>query len=287
MTYTEQLERETEQTRHQLAETVDELRSRISPGQIVDQLVDYAQGTGGGEFFRNLRRQAVQNPLPITLMGAGLTWLMLSNRRGSSSGLAARPGPAGELGAGAGSSLQDGKAVSSAAQSIGGVVSDASSRVGEAARATTSAARGLASAAASVDLAGSTRTIGRSALDRGRTVTAFVRDQPLLLAGVGIAFGAAIGAVLPGTQAEDRFMGEASEDAKDRLQEAAATGVEKAQQVAEHAVQAVKAGAGEPRVAVPLPSQATGAELPKAPAAARHPDSADDRSAQENADSVE
>jgi hypothetical protein len=158
--------------------------------------------------------------------------------------------------------------------------------VGEAARATTSAARDLASAAASVDLAGPARTIGRSALDRGRTVTTFVRDQPLLLAGVGIALGAALGAVLPGTQAEDRFMGEASKDAKDRIQDAAATGVEKAQQVAEHAVQAVKTEAGEQEVAVPLTSQATGAERPQAAAAARHPDSADDRSAQENADSV-
>src|SRR5438034_9045830 len=79
MSYTEQLERETEQTRRQVAATLDELRARISPGQMVDQFVDYAGDSGGAEFLRNLKRQAIANPMPLTLVGAGLAWLMLSN----------------------------------------------------------------------------------------------------------------------------------------------------------------------------------------------------------------
>jgi len=79
MTYTEQLEHESERARQELANSLEELRARISPGQIVDQLVDYVQDGSGGEFFRNLKQQTVGNPLPVTLVGAGLAWLMLGN----------------------------------------------------------------------------------------------------------------------------------------------------------------------------------------------------------------
>ena len=43
MAHSEQLERDTQSCRDQLADTLDELRARMSPGEVVDQLVDYAQ----------------------------------------------------------------------------------------------------------------------------------------------------------------------------------------------------------------------------------------------------
>ena len=76
MTYSEQLERETESCREQLADTLDELRMRMTPGEVVDQLVDYAQDTTGGLFFENLKKEVTRNPLPVALMGAGFLWLM-------------------------------------------------------------------------------------------------------------------------------------------------------------------------------------------------------------------
>jgi len=69
MTYSEQLERETESCREQLADTLDELRMRMTPGEVVDQLVDYAQDTTGGLFFENLKKEVTRNPLPVALMG--------------------------------------------------------------------------------------------------------------------------------------------------------------------------------------------------------------------------
>ncbi|MGC2080153.1 MAG: DUF3618 domain-containing protein, partial [Xanthobacteraceae bacterium] len=81
MTSSAQLEREAEQTRSQLAQTLDELRQRITPGQLVDEAVDYARDSGGGQFFRNLGHQATSNPMPVALIGAGMAWLMLSNDR--------------------------------------------------------------------------------------------------------------------------------------------------------------------------------------------------------------
>jgi Protein of unknown function (DUF3618) len=81
MTSSVQLEREAEQTRSKLARTLDELRQRITPGQLMDQAVDYAKDSGGGQFVRNLSRQATSNPMPVALIGAGMAWLMLSNDR--------------------------------------------------------------------------------------------------------------------------------------------------------------------------------------------------------------
>src|SRR5438034_8552965 len=76
MTYSEQLERETQSCRGELADTLDELRARMTPGEVVDQLVDYAKDTTGGLFFENLKQQVANNPLPVALMGAGFAWLM-------------------------------------------------------------------------------------------------------------------------------------------------------------------------------------------------------------------
>jgi hypothetical protein len=54
MSQSEQLEREAEEARHQLSKALDELRYRVSPGQIVDQLTDYAREGPAADFVRNL-----------------------------------------------------------------------------------------------------------------------------------------------------------------------------------------------------------------------------------------
>jgi ElaB/YqjD/DUF883 family membrane-anchored ribosome-binding protein len=79
-TSSEQLEREAEQSRARLAEKLDDLRAQITPGQIVDQLTDYARESGGAELLRNLGRQVRDNPLPLTVMGAAFAWLMMGRR---------------------------------------------------------------------------------------------------------------------------------------------------------------------------------------------------------------
>src|SRR2546430_3469227 len=81
MSTSEQLERETEEERARISETLEELRARMTPGHVVDRLVDYATERSGGMFFRNLRQQAVENPVPIALVGAGLGWLAMAGRR--------------------------------------------------------------------------------------------------------------------------------------------------------------------------------------------------------------
>jgi len=87
MTYAEQLEQETEEARQNLANTLDELRGRISPGQLIDQLTDGLKDGAPGEFARNLKDQAVKNPLPVAIMGISLAWMMLGSRGRSGQGM--------------------------------------------------------------------------------------------------------------------------------------------------------------------------------------------------------
>jgi len=77
----EQLEREAERTRSDLGATLDELRSRITPGQVMDQTLDFARDTNLPVLARNLARDARDNPLPLLLIGAGVAWLMFGKGR--------------------------------------------------------------------------------------------------------------------------------------------------------------------------------------------------------------
>jgi len=86
MTSLDQLENETEASRVRVAELLDELRGRVSPGELVDQVVDFAGNGAAGDFARTLGRQVRDNPMASVLIGAGLAWLMLGDRRGKGRG---------------------------------------------------------------------------------------------------------------------------------------------------------------------------------------------------------
>jgi len=77
----EQLECEAEVARSNLAADLDELRQRMTPGQIVDEVADYARDTPVAEFARNLLRDVRENPLPLLLIGAGIAWSVIASSR--------------------------------------------------------------------------------------------------------------------------------------------------------------------------------------------------------------
>jgi hypothetical protein len=84
----EQFEREAEETRWQLSGTLEELRSWMTPGRVVDQLLDYTRNGAAGEFVRNLGLQVRENPMPLVLIGIGIGWLMLASSRTSRAAIA-------------------------------------------------------------------------------------------------------------------------------------------------------------------------------------------------------
>src|SRR6201987_455115 len=79
----EQLRREAEAARWQLSATLEEFRDRITPGRVVDQLIDYTGHGPAADFLRNLGRAARENPMPLALIGIGVAWLIIASNRTS------------------------------------------------------------------------------------------------------------------------------------------------------------------------------------------------------------
>src|SRR6187551_2337753 len=70
-----ELQREIELQRTRVESTIDQIQEKLSPGQLVDELLAYTKG-GGGEFVASLQRNVTANPLPVALLGVSLAWLM-------------------------------------------------------------------------------------------------------------------------------------------------------------------------------------------------------------------
>jgi hypothetical protein len=85
----EQLEREAEETRWQLSGTLEELRGRLTPGRVIDQVIDHAREGPAAEFLRNLGREVRENPMPLVLIGIGIAWLMAVSNQSSRAFIAA------------------------------------------------------------------------------------------------------------------------------------------------------------------------------------------------------
>jgi len=77
------LEREAEETLWQLSGTLEELRGRMTPGRVVDQVIDYTRGSPASEFLSNLGRDVRENPMPLVVVGIGILWLLLATNRTS------------------------------------------------------------------------------------------------------------------------------------------------------------------------------------------------------------
>lgn len=77
----EELEAEADRTRARMTALLDELRRRVTPGQLVDQAVEYARHGSPAEFLRNLGREIRDNPLPLALIVAGIAWLAIATAR--------------------------------------------------------------------------------------------------------------------------------------------------------------------------------------------------------------
>ncbi len=81
----DEIEQDIIATRAHIDRTLDVLTARLSPSGLLDQAVRTARETGG-EFTLNFGRTVRDNPIPTTLLGIGLGWLMLSGRRSGGDG---------------------------------------------------------------------------------------------------------------------------------------------------------------------------------------------------------
>ncbi|MFC3126105.1 DUF3618 domain-containing protein [Pseudoroseomonas globiformis] len=278
-----EIEADVERTRARVTETIEALRGSMSPGQVMDQVLDYARGSGGADFMRNLGSSVRDNPLPVLMIGSGIGWLLMAGQKNKEyavhprGGYAALPPPRPAPG---GPGLAD--RASSAAQGIGAVASDAASSVGDTARSaatsikdaaaslagsasdTASAARGRMSSAAGTarayhhdasDAAAAAMDAARHRVNRAGSQAhdgwaRMSAEQPLLLGALGLAAGAALAALLPRTETEDRLMGEASDALKGQVGEIASEQYATVKEtVAPHVQEAREAIKGAPQAA--------------------------------------
>ena len=68
-TETDRLEREAESRRANVDATLDALQQKLSPGQMVDEAMNWFRQGDGAEFTRNFGRSVRDNPVPLALIG--------------------------------------------------------------------------------------------------------------------------------------------------------------------------------------------------------------------------
>jgi hypothetical protein len=222
-----ELEREAEAARATVANTAETLRSKMTPGQLIN----------------NLKAQVRDNPLPLTLVGAGLAWLMFGQGASSSHARArygTRHGWEGDYPSSADlgyrSAGRDGDSITDK------VTGAASSAIEMASEAAGSAKQTFAGAADSI--AGSARSFA----DRSRGMGAQARHaaedmferEPLVFAALGLTIGTAIGAMLPHTRLEDETFGKYGRKLRHTGENLYEKGMEEAKDVAAEAYRAAK-----------------------------------------------
>jgi hypothetical protein len=75
----EALEKDVAAERQRVEAAVDAIQQRLTPGQLVDEILTYSQHAGTG-LAANLSKAVAANPIPAALIGVGLIWLMLAQK---------------------------------------------------------------------------------------------------------------------------------------------------------------------------------------------------------------
>lgn len=181
----EQLQRSADRIRADLDRTLDALERKLSPSQLLDRSLAYLRDHGG-DLAVAVGDSVRRNPVPILVTVAGLGWLIAMAVRSRAS-IDVTPIDDSEIG----DALDDESAESSYADP-----------------------RTLRS-----------RFDDRVAAARARTRQAQYRavsaleERPLLFGGLAVAVGALLGALIPSTEYEDKFVGQVRDRAVERAKQ--------------------------------------------------------------------
>jgi ElaB/YqjD/DUF883 family membrane-anchored ribosome-binding protein len=249
------LERQAETVRGDLSSTLEELRGSMTRTALASGATALAR-EGGATVARAAVRRASDHPLATLLIGAGLVMLLSGTRQGAGTegrtGLGRIVDRANDAVKGTVSRVTGGPRGSD------GVVATAHQAAGEAMdwtaeKASAAAASARNAAAAADDMAGTTMDKASALVSQGKErvlhnvhdmqdttgdvahrLTQLAREQPVLTAALAVAAGAALGALLPMTDAERRYLGPSG-----------ARVTQKGRAVAEHVAEATAAKAEE------------------------------------------
>jgi ElaB/YqjD/DUF883 family membrane-anchored ribosome-binding protein len=242
------IQTEVNDARSHLDRTLDAIEGRFTPGQAIDRVFRYIRGGTGG-FAGNFGNTVQNNPIPVTLLGVGLIWLMVADARPEPT-----PSRDGSSTRGALDKAKDkARGVGDQAKGIG----DKAKGAGDTAKGNMRNARERAGHAAGVarDRVGQMGESGRYQAQRARdNASHLLREHPLAIGALGIALGAVVAASLPATRKEDAAMGQLRDDSVRKAEDTGRDYAERAKPVAEAAQtaaaqesdkQGLKAGKGE------------------------------------------
>jgi ElaB/YqjD/DUF883 family membrane-anchored ribosome-binding protein len=228
----ERLEREVDEARARVGRTANELSDRLSPGELLDQALGMAR-EHGGEFASNLGATVKNNPIPLILTTVGVSWMMMSSKRGAAqyygynetygdtyggSDAFGRPDAFSASGSDAygGPDTYSSSEDRSLKDKVGDKVSGAARKSRDRAAAVGDRIHGTAESMK--HSAQHARDNMRHSAQHARdSVADFYREQPLLAGSLGVAIGAALGAMIPTSEREDELLGHA----RDRTVESA------------------------------------------------------------------
>jgi hypothetical protein len=216
----EDLERQADRIRADMDRTLDALERKFSPEQLLDRSLGYLR-EHGGELRQTLGATMRNNPVPIVLTLAGVTWLVASSYN-------KRQPP--------GQDIQSRLRRSDVAQKLQARASSARERLqsaAESARERFSSARSEAEGS-EMGAYGATNTRSErvsgalhSARDTARArareaqdrIYTMMDEQPLVLGALAVAVGAIIGTAIPSTHYENRVLGRARDRTLTKAQE--------------------------------------------------------------------
>jgi hypothetical protein len=253
-----------DELRTQVADTATDLKERLSPGAIKNEVTEYVRESRA-QLWHKLEKKARDNPLQAVAVGAALAYPAIQLVRAMpapllliGAGLLLSGSAGGKNGAGAGEALQTHarKTLDAAGQQVEGVADSARQALHdvqdyaqqgldtakEATSSATAAIKDQLTAAADTVSAtvGDTasRVAGQAeglAQQTRAAVSSTWEQNPLLVAGIGLAIGAFIAAAFPATETEENLFGESSDALRQKAEEVAGQGVAAAKAAVETA----------------------------------------------------
>jgi uncharacterized protein YjbJ (UPF0337 family) len=259
-----------ERTRAEMDNTFDALDQKLTPSQLLAEAWRYTKGgssVGAGKLWSLAR----QHPLPATMIGVGLGWLLVERSRSKEDD--SRYGAYGYTGEGAsgygrygryGSSgnvdvdyrssdfdedLETGRlasaagAVKDAAGNAIDTVKDAASTAREKVHGLTDTVKDRASELSDTAHQKATQLRNKAKYQTRKAKTGFwqmMEENPLAVGAAVLTLGAIAGFSLPSTDKEDELLGETRDHLLDKAKETGQEVLEKGKHVAESAVETLK-----------------------------------------------
>jgi hypothetical protein len=221
---------EAEHERADLAHTLDQLRENLQPRNVVDEVMSQA-GVNSATISDRVMQIARANPVATALVGIGAAMILGAAGRKRDPRVARASGWSGQTGRTTPPRDRD------PSRRVPPDQEDIAYR-----RAARYAANTLSSAYQPERTRMSTRSLLKNP---GAGLSRLLDEQPLVLAALGVAVGAAVGSALPSTDIEAQLMGEASESLRQSASAAARQQIAQLKTTAGQTLEQMKATAAE------------------------------------------